>query len=239
MRRALMAILIGTGATAMDAGAGNADVGSSPAPQPQDGGAMVFIDSLGAYIDRHEVTVAAFCQFLNEKGNRTEGGAMWLETASKHAHITERDGRFEVEAGFGHHPIVEVSWYGARAYCGWAGKRLPTESEWQQACEGPQKLEFPWGNEFVPGLANIFGMNDGYARTAPVGSFPGGVSPYGALDMAGNAWEWTAATAAGTRYVRGGSWVNGKTVARCSSRVTTGAAHTYVMGNSMGFRCAR
>ena len=231
--------MVGIGAVATGAGVETADVGPSPATQQRPAPDMVLVDSLGVYIDRHEVTVGAFARFLNERGNRMVGAAMWLETRSKYAHVTEQDGRFDVQDGFDNHPIVEVSWHGAQAYCEWAGKRLPTEAEWQQACEGPDRLEYPWGNEFRPGLANIFGDRDGYVRTAPAGSFPDGASPYGALDMAGNAWEWTAAAADGARFVRGGSWVNGKTIARCSSRVTTGSAHTYIMGNSMGFRCAR
>ena len=200
---------------------------------------MVLVDSLSFYIDRHEVTVAAFTRFLNARGNRMVEGAMWLETMSKYAHITDKDSLFVADEGFENHPAVEVSWHGAVAFCEWAGKRLPTEAEWQHACEGPVGLTYPWGNEFRPGLANIFGNADGHVRTAPVGSFPAGASPFGLLDMAGNAWEWTATAPEGKRFVRGGSWVNGKTIVDCASRVATGAAHTYIMGNSMGFRCAR
>ena len=225
MKRTIARILLGcalpAGATA-EANLEAASAGQATAhPVPAD---MVMVDSL-FYIDRHEVTVAAFARFLSAEGNHMEGGAMWLETMSKHAHITERDSVFTVEEGFENHPAVEVSWHGARAYCEWAGKRLPTEAEWQRACEGPADLTYPWGNEFKPGLANIFGDNDRYVRTAPVGSFPDGASHYGLLDLAGNAWEWTALAADSTRWVRGGSWVNGKTIVRCSSRVATGAAH--------------
>ena len=230
MRNTIVAILV---SCALAAGA---TAESNPRETLPD---MVFVDSLSFYIDRHEVSVAAFTRFLNAKGNRLVEGAMWLETLSKHAHITETDSLFVAHEGFENHPAVEVSWHGAEAYCEWAGKRLPTEAEWQYACEGPAALTYPWGNEFRAGLANIFGDSDGHVRTAPVGSFPGGASPFGLLDMAGNAWEWTALAADSTRWVRGGSWVNGKTIVRCSSRVVTGAAHTYIMGNSMGFRCAR
>ncbi|OGG48432.1 MAG: hypothetical protein A3F84_14700 [Candidatus Handelsmanbacteria bacterium RIFCSPLOWO2_12_FULL_64_10] len=90
------------------------------------------------------------------------------------------------------HPVVGVSWEDAKAYCEWAGKRLPTEEEWQQACQGRDGREYPWGNGFGSGRANIEGFREGFLQTAPVGSYPNGASPYGAMDMAGNVWEWTS-----------------------------------------------
>ncbi len=87
---------------------------------------------------------------------------------------------------------VLVSWSGAQTYCQWAGGRLPTEAEWEKAARGTDGRLWPWGNSFVEGRANLKGEEDGYAFTAPVGMFPGGASPYGLLDMAGNAAEWVA-----------------------------------------------
>jgi formylglycine-generating enzyme required for sulfatase activity len=102
-------------------------------------------------------------------------------------------------------PVVCVNWGDAVIYAEWVGGRLPTEAEWEKACRGTREGVWPWGSIlFFPPPANQCDVNcpeesfreenvdDGYAWTAPVGSFPAGVSPYGVLDMAGNVWEWTA-----------------------------------------------
>ena len=86
-------------------------------------------------------------------------------------------------------PVVFVDWEEADAYCRWAGKRLPTEGEWEKAARGPDGWIYPWGVFFDTRRANIGGL---HADLKPVGSFPLGGSPYGAMDMIGNAWEWTA-----------------------------------------------
>jgi serine/threonine-protein kinase len=97
--------------------------------------------------------------------------------------------------GYADHPVVYVSWVRAGTYCAWAGRRLPTEAEWEKAAAwDPIKNEkriYPWGNTFACNKGNYEGSEcDGFAQTAPVGSFPTGASPYGALDMGGNVWEW-------------------------------------------------
>jgi hypothetical protein len=87
---------------------------------------------------------------------------------------------------------VLVPWGAAKAYCEWVGGRLPTQAEWEKAVRGTDGRTWPWGNEFVPNRANLSGDEDGYGPTAPVGSFPDDVGPYGLLDAAGNPGEWVA-----------------------------------------------
>ena len=190
------------------------------------------------HLDVFEVTNAEYALFLNERGNREEEGAYWVELRSRFALIEEKEGIFAAKDSFETHPVVEVSWHGARAYCEWAGKRLPTQREWRYACEGSEELKYPWGEAFEQGYANIYGHKyDGYVRTSPVGTFPEGASPFGIMDMAGNVWEWTQSEG-DLQFIRGGSWVNGNTLAQCDKRSNTTDAHSYVKGNTLGFRCA-
>jgi formylglycine-generating enzyme required for sulfatase activity len=144
------------------------------------------------------------------------------------------------------YPMVCVSWNDANTYCEWAGARLPTEVEWEYAARGPQGWIFPWGNEFDGMRANYKGNDDGYGFLSPVGSFPSGASWVGALDMAGNAWEWTAEwigdyTGNSSYYLfngalRGGSWVMAPVYLRAAYRINW---PTNMQINRIGFRCAR
>ncbi|HEY5648348.1 MAG TPA: SUMF1/EgtB/PvdO family nonheme iron enzyme [Nitrospiria bacterium] len=145
------------------------------------------------YIDRYEVTEAQYLEFLQATGSKKYPG-YWVEAG--------RADRYP--EGYANHPVSDIDWFDARAYCKWAGKRLPTEREWEKAARGTDGRVWPWGNLYREGRANIAGVSAQWASPkgqevfpvqgwkAPVGSHPEDRSPYGVYDMAGNVQEWTA-----------------------------------------------
>ena len=210
----------------------------------------VYLDAYA--IDLYEVTDAEYAGFLNTRGNQQEGGGTWLHADDPGVRIHQVSGVWQADAGYGDHPVVSVTWYGARAYCTWVGKRLPTEAEWEKAARGTDARTYPWGNQTLDcSLANYYSGCVG--ETSPVGSYPSGASYYDALDMAGNVWEWVndwyssdyysvspyrnpPGPASGSRKVlRGGSWGSVAYDVRAAHR---GDAYLVPSCEYFGFRCA-
>ena len=147
--------------------------------------------TLPAYsIDRFPVTNADFAEFLNAQLARFGPPARLYDIDDPDARIHRRSGRWIADAGYENHPVVEVPWAGAVAFCDSRGKRLPTEAEWEKAARGTDGRRYPWGNELPDRRRGQFAA--GWNETAPVDAFPAGASPYGVRDMAGNAWEWVS-----------------------------------------------
>jgi formylglycine-generating enzyme required for sulfatase activity len=194
---------------------------------------------LPAYeIDKFEVTNADYAAFVEATGYESDGEKIgkkyWLDS---------------FQEGKESHPVVRVTWNDAVAYCEWAGKRLPTEAEWEKAARGTEALRFPWGNDWDPGKANV--KETGLRSTAVVGSFGSGASPFGVEDMVGNVWEWTGdwyqaypGSSASDRYfgeqcrvTRGGGWFDDEPQATTFNRNCGVPDKT--LNDDLGFRCAR
>lgn len=189
----------------------------------------------GFYMGHTEVTWGQYLTFCRASQHREPARPTWPTTVA--------------------HPVVNVSWRDATAFCEWAGLSLPTEPEWEKAARGgADTRQWPWGEEWSPGKANVLDTtNDGARCTAPVGSFRQGISPYGALDMAGNVFEWTAdhydaaiylaysngrtdpPTSGQAHTIRGGGWNDSRFNATTTFRL---GCQPDSMGEHIGFRAA-
>jgi len=137
------------------------------------------------YIDKHEVTNREYKRFIDSTGRN----APFDEHSDTIYNIYNWKGG-KYKENLDDHPVVNVDWHDADAYCRWAGKRLPAEEEWEKAARGDDGRYWPWGNEFDKTRANT--MDFGVEMTMPVGSFSEGASPYGVMDMTGSVFEWTS-----------------------------------------------
>ncbi len=194
----------------------------------------------GFYCDEGEVTNEQYAVFLD-----------WMKRTNDHSKCDPNEGRNKNHTPhyWSHpdfrdaaRPVVGVDYFDACAYAAWAGKRLPSEKEWEKAARGTDGRTYPWGDDWSAnekrlnwGDAN--GDSDGFRYTAPAGSFPDGRSPFGCLDMAGNVWEWTKDLSddRGThRVVKGGSYLV-KTL--CRSWERDFQAPNQALLKDLGFRC--
>lgn len=212
------------------------------------------------YMAKNETTISMYTDYLNELGNDTAGWNSRMTNENRCGIIRKDDGSYSVKPRREDYPVTYVSWYDAANFLKWCGLRLPTEAEWEKALRGGLYLDgdaekkkpnpmperrYPWGNE-SPDEGGIFRCNfdteeDGFAYSAPVGSFARFSSPYGICDLAGNVAEWTLdwyttsyhAGLDGFRMVRGGSWM--AVAAACDA--ITGATQLPLKESSiMGFR---
>ncbi len=195
------------------------------------------------------VTNAQFARFVEAAGYRTTAeetgyarvwaGGRWVDVAKAYWRRPEGP-RSNVDDRL-HHPVVCVSWFDAQAYCEWAGLRLPTEWEWEKAARGADGRPYPWGTE--PPAPQRANYNMTLGTTSAAGRFsPAGDSPYGAHDMAGNVWEWTASWfdgqaggARSTRVIRGGAWPSEAGNLRLTDRLDIDPLLRF---NTLGFRAA-
>ncbi len=197
----------------------------------------VYLDAF--YIDQYEVTTSRYATFFHEM--KRNAPRYWSE---------------QVLEEYGHKPVVGVSWNDADSYCSWAGKRLPTEAEWEKAARGTDQRLYPWGNDAPNELRANFGQSFrfDYEVLTDVGSFEQGKSPYGAYDMAGNVWEWVAdwydenyyvkgearnpqgPSVGESHVVRGGPWLDGPQHIRSAVRDKVSPLY---LSDLIGFRCAQ
>lgn len=198
------------------------------------------------YIDIYEVTNAEYKAFCDSTGQPYPSPESVCGSPY-----------YFLNPAYANYPVTNISWHEARVYAEWAGKRLPTEAEWELACKGSlDNRRYPWGETWVSSYANIINNgDDGYEYTAPVGTYPEGISPVGCYEMIGNAWEWVeddyhanyngaptdgsawiGSPRGNMRSIRGSSWYNLRSSTRCAYRV--GNVPSWHCG-CIGFRCAR
>ncbi len=198
------------------------------------------------YIDRYEVTNAQYYEFLEYIGKTGDHSKCHRDEPTGKDHTPRNwEDEYYDNPDF---PVTRIDWYDAYAYAAWAGKRLPTEAEWEKTARGPSGNSFPWGNEWNPNNCNIG------EDPKPVGSYPQGASPYGCHDLAGSVAEWVsdwydpqyyqkspAVNPPGPekglkKVIRGGSRFGRGFLLRSSTRKCEAPN---VHNQAVGFRCAK
>jgi formylglycine-generating enzyme required for sulfatase activity len=202
------------------------------------------IDLPAFYIDKYEVTNNRYKRFIDATNYKVP----WSHDPTAAAPYLWDWQKRIYPTGKGEDPVVLVSWEDAKAFCTWAGKRIPTEAEWEKAARGAKGKPYPWGNDWANGKANT--SESGLKQTAPAGGFKEDVSEYGVYDLAGNVSEWVEDYFAPypgnplTRYeernkyrvLRGGSWDYSHSIANGYHRQY---ALPHSQMTSFGFRCVK
>ncbi|MDQ6734895.1 MAG: formylglycine-generating enzyme family protein [Nitrospirota bacterium] len=170
-------IMVPAGSFPMGVPKGDRDGGRDEYPRHE-----VMLDNY--YIDTYEVTHGRYAEFVKATGHRIPENPKYPKRTLWSDHLSD---------SLSERPVINVDWQDADAYCRWAGKRLPTEAEWEKAARGTDDRRFPWGNvEPTHEHLNFNQQWQGEKTLMPVGSYEAGKSPFGAYDMAGNVWEWVA-----------------------------------------------
>jgi formylglycine-generating enzyme required for sulfatase activity len=221
--------------------AGEFEMGSTEGDDDEQPVHTVALD--GFWIDQTEVTNAQYrrCVQAGDCSPPTDGGSRTRVS-------------YYGTSNYENYPAIYVTWNRAAEYCAWAGGRLPTEAEWEYAARGPEGYTYPWGDGAPDcSKANYWGQDGGcVGDTTAAGSYPAGASWCGALDMAGNVWEWvadrygdypserqvnpTGPSSGEHRVLRGGSWNHNQSDVRCASRSDPPRGDYF---GRIGFRCAR
>lgn len=232
-------VLIPAGSFPMGVPPGDRDGGRDEYPRHE-----VILDAY--YLDKFEVTNGQYIEFVRATNHRVPqhpkdtSRSLWQKGMMPES-VTDR-------------PVINVDWYDAEAYCTWAGKRLPTEAEWEKAARGGDDRRFPWGNvEPTPKHLNYLQKWTGERTLMPVGSYEAGKSPFGVYDMAGNVWEWVndwyddryyekspaknppGPTSGTQKVLRSSGWAVEAPLVRIFTRV---ASDPKDRNESTGFRCA-
>jgi len=203
------------------------------------------------YLDQYEITNEQFASFVKATGYRTDAeksgkGWVWMDAELKEVtgadwqHPEGPESNIENRMN---HPVGQVSYDDALAYAKWAGKRLPTEAEWERAARGTDDRVYPWGNEWNAEICN--NIITGPAATVPVDNYEAGKSPCGCYQMVGNVAEWCLASpnselkTPNSYILRGGSWVLTKEWLRATTRESVPTGRDGFWSNYIGFRCLK
>ncbi|MGQ0662153.1 MAG: formylglycine-generating enzyme family protein, partial [Pseudomonadota bacterium] len=226
-------------------------MGANDGPADQRPADVVEVEAFA--IDPIPVTNHRFAEFLSAVGPVDAAGRDRFDVDDPDARIHRLGARFLADPGYGDHPVVEATWFGARDYCRRRGARLPSEAEWEKAARGAAGRTYPWGEAPPDRSRAQFGA--GYNATAPAGAHPAGATPEGVLDMAGNVHQWVSSLyrpypyrsddgrenpdAPGERVTRGGAHDSGAGDLSSAWR-GRGTSRSPERGHhNIGFRCAR